>query len=116
MPMPIYEYKCAACAQVTSVLIRGFKDPDGLTCEHCGGKDLTKIISPVNYHSSHADRLAGYNPRARQNDSFYKDTRNIGLEAERMLKKAGVEPTDDFKHKLEKARTDPGGVLKDYKP
>jgi len=33
-----------------------------------------------------------------------------------MLKKAGVEPTDDFKNKLERVRTDPGSVLKDYKP
>lgn len=76
---------------------------------------MTKIISPVNYHTSQADRLAGYSPKARKNDGFYKDTRNIGLEAERMLRKAGVEPTDDFKNKLEKVRTDPGSALKDYK-
>lgn len=114
--MPIYEYKCAACAQVTSVLVRGFNDPDELACEHCGGTDLTKIISSVNYHSSQADRLAGYNSKTRQSDGFFRDTRNIGLEAERMLKKAGVEPTDDFKNKLETARTDPGSILKNYKP
>jgi len=114
--MPIYEYKCSSCGHVSSFLVQGFKDPDGLGCQQCGHTVLTKVISSVNYHGSHNDRLEGYNPRSRKSDGFYKDTRNIGLEAERMLKKAGVEPTDDFKNKLEKVRTDPGSVLKDYKP
>jgi putative FmdB family regulatory protein len=114
--MPIYEYKCSACEHISSFLVQGFKDPEGLICEQCGHTNLVKIISPVNYHGSHTDRLTGYNPQSRKNDSFFKDTRNIGLEAERMLNKAGVKPTDDFKNKLERARTDPGSVLKDYKP
>jgi len=114
--MPIYEYKCNACTHVSSFLVHGFKDPEGLTCEQCGHTGLTKVISTVNYHGSHADRLSGYSSQTRKSDGFFKDTRNIGLEAERMLKKAGVEPTDDFKSKLERARSDPGSVLKDYKP
>lgn len=114
--MPIYEYRCSACGHVSSFLVQGFKDPEGLGCEQCGHTALTKVISAVNYHGSHNDRLDGYSPRTRKGDGFFKDTRNIGLEAERMLRKAGVEPTDDFKNKLEKARTDPGSVLKDYKP
>lgn len=114
--MPIYEYKCRSCSQVTSILVRGFKDPEGLVCDQCGGKDLVKIVSPVHYHGSSSDRLNNYDPRARQGDSFYRDTRNIGLGAERMLKQAGIEPPDEFKHKLEKARTDPASIIKDQKP
>jgi putative FmdB family regulatory protein len=112
-PMPIYEYKCSSCFHITGILVQGFSEPDNLKCESCGSDGLRKIISKVNYHGSQTDRLASYNPNSRKSDSFFSDSRNIGLEAERMLKKAGVEPTDDFKAKLEKVRTDPGSVLKD---
>ena len=67
----------------------------------------------MSYHSSGAERLSSYDPKARKSDSFYKDSRNIGLNAERMLDRAGVKPTDEFKNKLERLRTDPGSVLKD---
>ena len=67
----------------------------------------------MSYHSSGSDRVCSYNPKARKSDSFYKDSRNIGLNAEQMLEKAGVKPTEEFKSKLERLRTDPGSVIKD---
>ena len=111
--MPIYEYKCLQCSHVTSSLVQGYHQPKDITCERCGSDNLKRIISRVNYHASGSDRLSSYDPKARQSDGFYKDSRNIGLNAERMLKKAGVEPTDEFKSKLERLRTDPGSVIKD---
>jgi putative FmdB family regulatory protein len=111
--MPIYEYKCSSCSHVTAILVQGFLSPDNLKCESCGSGELSKIISRVNYLGSHDERLSSYNPNSRKSDRFFTDSRNIGLEAERMLKKAGVEPTDDFKTKLERVRSDPGSVLKD---
>jgi len=110
--MPIYEFKCKSCLNVSSILAKGFALPEDLKCEKCGSTELVKIISKVNYHGSSGDRLAAYDPKARKTEGFYSDSRNIGLEAERMLKKAGVDPGDDFKAKLEKVRTDPSSVLK----
>ena len=110
--MPIYEYKCNACGDIQSVLVQGFKNPDELTCASCGSSDLKRIISKVNYLASGSDRLSSYNPASRHSDSFYKDTRNIGLHAEHMLEKSGVKPTEEFKTKLERLRTDPGSVIK----
>ncbi len=111
--MPIYEYKCLACSHVTSLLVQGYADPDDLSCEKCGSGDLKRIISRVSYHASGSDRLASYDPKASRSDGFYKDSRNIGLNAEKMLERAGVKPTDEFKSKLERLRTAPGSVLKD---
>jgi len=111
--MPIYEYKCLGCSHVTSLLVQGYQDPDDLSCEKCGSNDLKRIISKVSYHAAGPDRLASYDPKARQTEGFYRDSRNIGLNAERMLERAGVKPTDEFKSKLERLRTDPGSVLKD---
>jgi putative FmdB family regulatory protein len=111
--MPIYEYKCNACGRTTTLLVSGYGDPEGLACEACSSTSLRRIVSRTNYHRSASDRLSSYEPGSRVSDGFLRDTRNIGLHAERMLKKAGVEPNDEFKAKLEKIRTDPSSVIKD---
>lgn len=113
--MPIYEYSCRACSHITTRIVQGYEDPDDLSCEQCGAAELKRIISRTNYHASQTDRLASFDPRARQSDAFYRDSRNIGLYAEHMLQKAGVNPTDDFRNKLERLRTDPSSVIKDSK-
>ncbi|HHO76031.1 MAG TPA: hypothetical protein ENN05_06335 [Deltaproteobacteria bacterium] len=110
--MPIYEYKCTSCGRIESILVQGYKSPDGMKCSACGSAELKRIISKVNYHLSGSDRLDSYDPNARQSESFLKDTRNIGLHAEHMLKKSGVKPTEEFKTRLEKLRTDPASVIK----
>lgn len=111
--MPIYEFKCTRCKSTMNLLVQGYKVPDDLICDQCGSDKLKKIISSTHYHQSGSDRITSYNPDARKSDSFYRDTRNIGLHAEQMLKKAGVKPTEEFKNKLEKLRTDPSRVIKD---
>lgn len=110
--MPIYEYKCKKCGEVKTVFAPGFKDPEGLACDACGGRKLKRVISKVNFHQSQSDRLASYDPKSRNSDSFMRDSRNIGLHAEHMLKQAGVKPTEDFQKKLENIRTDPSRVTK----
>lgn len=111
--MPIYEYKCTECGAVTTVLVSGYRDPDGLTCESCSCTELRRVVSGANIHASASERLASYDPRSRQTEGFYRDTRNIGLHAEHMLRKAGVEPTEEFRTRLEKLRSDPSSVIKD---
>ena len=111
--MPIYEYECSACGGLVSILVNRHEDPQGLACDACGSKDLRRIISPVNFHLPQGDRLSSYTPGAERNESFYRDSRNIGLRAEQMLKKAGVDPGDAFKAKLDNLRSDPSRILKD---
>lgn len=111
--MPIYEFKCTSCNLVMDLLVQGYTIPEELTCEQCGSRKLKKIISSGHYHQLESDRLSSYSPGAQKSDNFYRDTRNIGLHAEQMLKKAGVKPTDEFKSKLERLRTDPSSIIKD---
>lgn len=94
------------------VLVPGFNHPKNLSCDACGSTKMKRLVSQVNYHSSHADRVSGFDPNKA---GSYRDTRNIGLHAEQMLKKSGVEPTDGFKAKLEGIRTDPSSVIRDHK-
>lgn len=112
--MPIYEYQCLGCQKRFQSLILGQRDLEHLLCPHCHGKDLKRLISRVVYHKSEADRLREYDPSQKQSDSFYKDTRNIGLHAKKRAMEMGVDLGESFEAKLDRLRTDPGSVLDDY--
>jgi len=89
------------------------EEEEHLNCPECGGTSLKKLISRVVYHVSEQDRLASIDPNAPKDDSFYKDSRNIGLSAQKRAQQLGVDLGSSFNEKLEKLRTDPGSVIKD---
>jgi putative FmdB family regulatory protein len=43
--MPVYEYRCKNCRRKVSVLVMGFSGAGDVTCNFCGGKDLTRLFS-----------------------------------------------------------------------
>lgn len=111
--MPIYEYECHECKTQFQSLIMKIQEMDCLTCPKCGGRDLKRLISRVAYHVSEQDRLNAFDPTAPKSNSFYRDSRNIGLQAKKRAKQMGVDLGKDFEDKLEKLRTDPGSVIKE---
>ncbi len=84
-----------------------------MACPQCGGKRVKRLISRVVYHVSEQDRLDSFDPNAPKNDSFYKDSRNIGLAAKKRAQQLGVDLGKGFEEKLDKLRTDPGSVIRD---
>jgi putative FmdB family regulatory protein len=111
--MPIYEYECCKCERPFQQLVMNKADEERLSCPRCAGKELKRLISRVAYHASESDRLAEYDPRGYRSDSFYKDSRNIGLHAKKRAQQMGVDLGSTFEAKLEKLRTDPASVLKE---
>lgn len=111
--MPIFEYKCLGCKNQFQSLVITEKDKEKLSCPRCNGRALKKLISRVAYHISESNRLASYDPKAAQTESYYRDSRNIGLNALKRAEDMGVDLGKSFNEKLEKLRTDPGSVLKD---
>lgn len=43
--MPIYEYRCTACRRKTTVLTLRVSETVDPVCEHCGSRDLTRLLS-----------------------------------------------------------------------
>jgi putative FmdB family regulatory protein len=43
--MPIYEYKCQDCGQVSEYRIAAQTESKSLTCKSCGGQNLDRLIS-----------------------------------------------------------------------
>jgi len=112
--MPIYEYQCLSCKNEFQTLILKKEEEKKLICPECRGGDIKRLISRVAYHSSEEDRLSSFDSNARQTDSFYSDSRNIGLGAQKRAKEMGVDLGKGFNEKLEKLRSDPGSVFKDH--
>ncbi len=42
--MPIYEYKCQDCSEVSEILVRSSKEQQ-IVCSSCGSKDVHKQFS-----------------------------------------------------------------------
>ena len=111
--MPIYEFGCQLCGKEFQYLVLRKEDEEGLICPRCNGRDLRKLVSRVAYHVSEQDRLSTYNPNSPKDDAFYRDTRNIGLEAKKRAQQMGVDLGSNFDAKLDRLRTDPGKVFDD---
>ena len=111
--MPIYEYECPSCESVFQNLLMNKDEERDLACPTCGGRNFRRVISRVAYHVSEQDRLGGFDPRATKTDAFYRDSRNIGLEAKKRAQRMGVSLGERFEAKLDKIRTDPSSVIKD---
>ena len=43
--MPIYEYRCTACRRKVTVLTLRVSEAVDPVCEHCGSRDLTRLLS-----------------------------------------------------------------------
>lgn len=43
--MPIYQYKCLECGDVSEFLILGSSDSKALACRSCGSQSLERLIS-----------------------------------------------------------------------
>jgi len=111
--LPIYEYLCQLCGKEFQYLVAKREDEENLRCPGCKGRNLKKLVSRVAYHATEQDRLAAYDPNSPKRDAFYKDTRNIGLQAKKRAQQMGVDLGSDFEAKLDRLRTDPGKVFDD---
>lgn len=61
--MPIYEFRCEACGEITSALFRSDTRKEDIACEHCGHRELTKIVSRIAVHRDMSSRLDNLDPK-----------------------------------------------------
>jgi len=111
--MPIYEYECLSCRVAFQCLVMKKEEERDVRCPGCGGEEMKRLISRVHHHGAEEDRLAAYDPKAAKDESFFRDSRNIGLAAKKRARQMGVDLGQGFEEKLEKLRTDPGSVIRD---
>lgn len=108
--MPIYEFRCNACRRKTSVFVRTVSSEVAGACEHCGGTNLSRLVSRVavlrgddggGFDEGSLDSIDENDPRAMAK-WVRKMSREMGepldsemqTELERM--EAGEMPSEDF--------------------
>ena len=50
--MPLYEYRCGDCQQVTSALVYSWSEDKQPDCEHCGSNNLRRLVSRFSFRPS----------------------------------------------------------------
>jgi putative FmdB family regulatory protein len=47
--MPIREYKCNKCGNVSELIVGIGRNSDDVACSHCGGNDLEALMSASSF-------------------------------------------------------------------
>jgi len=101
--MPIYEFKCRDCGRLTSVFVKTVGSSYRAQCQHCGGRNLRRIVSRFAYHKSEQSILEEYGSEPKRLED-YKDPRQIGRWAERRFREQGIEMPDEAREMIDAAR------------
>lgn len=61
--MPVYEFRCPRCGEVTSHICAVADRPGSISCEHCGDQGATRIVSRASVRRSSASKVARLDPK-----------------------------------------------------
>jgi putative FmdB family regulatory protein len=109
--MPIFEYECAACGRVGSHVLLGKERTSRPQCQYCRSPRTKRVLSLFAVVESESSRLANFDIRKSRDDSYYRDSRNVGMWAKKRAQQMGVDLGSKFDETVEKART--GKLIKD---
>ncbi|HUY26629.1 MAG TPA: zinc ribbon domain-containing protein [Candidatus Binataceae bacterium] len=109
--MPIFEYQCARCHRISAHVVLSPKKRERRSCPECGAARLRRVMSAFAVVASEASRLQNFDPSKPRDESFYRDSRNVGLWAKKRAQQMGVDLGEKFDATVDNART--GKLLKD---
>jgi putative FmdB family regulatory protein len=104
--MPIYEYRCLGCGKRSSFLVLSQSSGQTLTCKHCAGTQLERIMSRFAAPKSEEARLESLADPSRFGDVDESDPQSMG----RFMKKMGKEMGEDFGDEFDEAMEESGGA------
>ena|ERR1700719_3770617 len=90
--MPIYEYQCAKCRKLTSVLTTRVSEKVDAVCRHCGGKKMRRLMSRFAMPRSDESRMDSLADPSKLRDLDENDPRSVA----RVMKRMGTEMGDEF--------------------
>jgi putative FmdB family regulatory protein len=90
--VPIYEYRCTACRRKVTVLTLRVSEAVEPVCEHCGSRDLTRLLSRFAMVRSEDARLDDLTSDAALGDVDERDPKSMA----RWMRKMGGELGEDL--------------------
>ena len=110
--MPIFEYECGRCGRVSSHVVMGSSGRrERRGCPGCGSARMRRVMSSFAVVESEASRLASFDASKPRDDSYYRDSRNVGMWAKKRAREMGVDLGAKFDATVEKARS--GKLIKE---
>lgn len=106
--MPIYEFRCNSCGRTVSVFQRSVHTTVAARCTHCGGEDLTRLVSKFAFHRSAAESLddAGdFDEEALMAGLDENDPRSVARWARRMGDELGEDMGPEFDEMVSRMET-----------
>lgn len=95
--MPLYEYRCSDCLEVTSVLVRTTASKSQLACEYCRSMNMEKIISTFSFRSSWGNSLNWVPNQETMSDVNENSPASIDNYMGRIKKEMSGQTTPDFR-------------------
>jgi len=80
-------------------------------CPECGCVQMRRVMSSFAVVESEESRLANFDTSKPRDESFYRDSRNVGLWAKKRARDMGVDLGPKFEETVEKARS--GKLIKE---
>ncbi len=102
--MPIYEYRCNGCGQLSSFFLRSINSPLEPACSHCQGKDMQRCMSSFAMGKTEQgvqERLSGSGVSPQE---YYSDPRNIGRHVEDTFRRHGMDMPPSVRESIDSAR------------
>ena len=104
--MPVYEYRCARCSAVTSVLRRSISSANfPPACDSCGALETERALSVFATPKTEQQVLENYGaPSLGAGPDAYRDPRQIGRWVERQFADMGVDMPEQTRKMIDEAR------------
>ncbi len=104
--MPIYEYRCQACAKVSSFFLKSITCALEPVCCHCQDKAMERRMSSFAMGKTVTSVHESFGPGSeRGSPDYYSDPRNIGRGVEAAFSKYGMEMPRSVRDNIDAARS-----------
>ena len=94
--MPIYEYRCTSCRRKVTVLTLRVSETVDPHCDHCGSRDLTRLMSRFSMVRSEESRLDDLADPSSLDGLDENDPKSMARWMRKMGKELGEDAGDDF--------------------
>ena len=104
--MPIYEYRCQACSQISSFFLRSISSELEPICSHCESDQMERRMSSFAMGKTVSSVHESFAPGSEhRSPDYYSDPRNIGRGVESTFAKFGMEMPQSVRDNIDSARS-----------